>query len=64
MNCRRCHHTDEAHTTSDSNESMLRRGKCEIPDCTCNQFLDALKKLMMSNYNSYIKKFILKMAQV
>ena len=45
MICRRCHHTDEAHTNTESNESMLRRGECEIPDCTCNQFLDAFEEI-------------------
>jgi hypothetical protein len=24
---------------------MLRRGECEIPDCTCNQFLDAFEEI-------------------
>ena len=45
MNCRRCHHTDEAHITTQTSESMLRRGKCEIPDCPCNQFLDAFEEI-------------------
>jgi hypothetical protein len=36
---------DEVHTTSDSNESMLRRGKCQIPDCPCSQFLDAFEEI-------------------
>ena len=45
MNCRRCHHTDEVHKTTDSIESLLRRGSCNIPDCPCNQFLDAFEEI-------------------
>jgi hypothetical protein len=45
MNCRRCHHTDEAHSTTKSTESILRRGKCQIPDCPCSQFLDAFEEI-------------------
>ena len=44
MICRRCHHTDEIHKTTTSSESMLRRGTCQIPDCTCKQFLDAFEE--------------------
>ena len=45
MICRRCHHTDEIHKSTTSLESMLRRGACQIPDCTCNQFLDAFEEI-------------------
>jgi len=45
MNCRRCHHTDEVHRNSNSTESMLRRGACNIPDCPCRQFLDAFEEI-------------------
>ena len=45
MNCRRCHHTDEIHKSTTSTESMLRRGACQIPDCTCSQFLDAFEEI-------------------
>ena len=45
MICRRCHHTDEAHKNSNSSESMLRRGSCSIPDCPCQQFLDAFEEI-------------------
>lgn len=45
MNCKRCHHTDEAHAYSQSTESILRRGRCVIPYCTCNQYLDEMAKL-------------------
>ncbi len=45
MNCQRCHHTDEAHVPSDSSESLLKLGKCLIPGCTCQQYLDAIKQI-------------------
>ena len=45
MNCRRCHHTDDAHESTDSNESIIRRGICQVPDCTCIQFLDVFEEI-------------------
>ncbi|MFB5610700.1 MAG: hypothetical protein ACE5R3_02490 [Nitrosopumilaceae archaeon] len=45
MNCIRCHHTDEAHRPSDSSDSLLKVGKCQIPGCTCQQYLDAIKQI-------------------
>ena len=44
MNCVRCHHTDEAHETT-NNDSLLQRGKCIIPSCGCTKFSDAIKKI-------------------
>ena len=44
MNCVRCHHTDEAHETSDNN-SLLKRGRCMIPSCECVEYSDAIKKI-------------------
>ena len=44
MNCIRCHHTDEAHETTD-NDSLLKRGKCMIPTCHCKEYSDAIKKI-------------------
>ena len=54
MNCRRCHHTDEIHKSTTSTESILRRGACQIPDCTCNQFLDAFEEIDDEQLQSYI----------
>ncbi|HXV66081.1 MAG TPA: hypothetical protein VD731_02475 [Nitrosopumilaceae archaeon] len=45
MNCRRCHHTDQTHKQSDENISLLRLGSCQIPHCTCKQYLDAIKEI-------------------
>jgi len=45
MNCTRCHHTDEAHVTTAESDSILKRGKCMIPSCTCKQYLDAIEKI-------------------
>ncbi len=44
MNCRRCHHTDEAHESAE-NDSLVKRGKCMIPTCHCGQYSDAIKKI-------------------
>jgi hypothetical protein len=44
MNCRRCHHTDEAHESTE-NDSLVKRGKCMIPTCHCAQYSDAIKKI-------------------
>ena len=44
MNCVKCHHTDEAHETSDNN-SLLKCGKCMIPSCECIKYSDAIKKI-------------------
>jgi len=44
MNCVICHHTDEAHETT-SNDSLLQRGRCMIPSCSCTKFSDAIKKI-------------------
>ena len=44
MNCVKCHHTDEAHETSNNN-SLLKRGKCMIPSCECVKYSDVIKKI-------------------
>ena len=44
MNCTRCHHTDEAHETTD-NDSLLKRGRCVVPSCDCIQYSDVIKKI-------------------
>jgi len=44
MNCVRCHHTDEAHETTD-NDSLLKRGRCIVPSCDCIQYSDVIKKI-------------------
>jgi len=45
MNCRRCHHTDQAHETSENNPSLAKAGKCLIPQCTCRQYLDTIEDI-------------------
>ena len=45
MNCKRCHHTDEIHVSSQESKSILKLGKCQIPNCTCNEYLDSMKKI-------------------
>ena len=45
MNCRRCHHTDEAHITNEKSSSIIKAGKCQIPNCTCKSYLDTMQKI-------------------
>ncbi|HXV51558.1 MAG TPA: hypothetical protein VD689_05465 [Nitrosopumilaceae archaeon] len=45
MNCRRCHHTYEAHQSSQESTSILKLGKCQIPHCTCREYLDAMNQI-------------------
>jgi len=45
MNCKRCHHTNEAHVSSNENKSLMRAGKCNIPSCTCKQYLDPIEEI-------------------
>ena len=44
MNCVRCHHTEDAHETTDNN-SLLKRGRCMIPSCDCIQYSETIKKI-------------------
>ena len=44
MNCVICHHTEDAHETTD-NDSLLKRGKCMIPSCECVKYSDVIKKI-------------------
>ncbi len=43
MNCARCFHTHEAHA-GDGN-SLMRKGACRIPGCTCNAFIDRIHRI-------------------
>ena len=46
MNCKRCHHTDEAHMLNDEDSnSIIKAGKCQIPSCTCRQYLDPIQEI-------------------
>jgi len=45
VNCRRCHHTNQAHTDSIESTSILKLGRCQIPQCTCVQYLDTMEKI-------------------
>ena len=45
MNCERCHHTDKAHSESQESDSLMKLGKCQITGCTCDQYLDSIKKI-------------------
>ena len=45
MNCKKCHHTDEAHTSDKESKSMMKLGKCEIPTCTCRQYMDPIREI-------------------
>ncbi len=46
MNCKRCHHTDEVHIQNENtSDSIIKAGKCQIPTCTCRQYLDPIEKI-------------------
>lgn len=45
MNCRRCHHTDEVHIPLKESKSLIKVGKCKIPSCTCQQYLDPIQDI-------------------
>ena len=45
MNCSLCHHTNEAHVTSVATKSLMKLGKCKIPTCTCQQYVDPIQKI-------------------
>lgn len=45
MNCRRCHHTDEAHVPDSQSSSMIKMGRCTIPTCTCGQYVEPFESI-------------------
>ena len=45
MHCKKCHHTDEAHKPSERSSSLLKLGACQIPDCSCNQYVDEISQI-------------------
>jgi len=45
MNCKRCHHIDDAHEPSLSSKSLLKIGRCLVPNCTCNQYIDPIEEI-------------------
>jgi len=45
MNCKRCHHTDQIHITNQESNSIIKGGKCQIPSCTCQQYVDPIQEI-------------------
>ncbi|MGI9565748.1 MAG: hypothetical protein ACR2LL_01885 [Nitrosopumilus sp.] len=45
MNCERCHHTDEAHLLNQNSSSIIKAGKCQIPTCTCQSYVDSMQAI-------------------
>ncbi len=45
VNCARCHHIHEAHEYAQDSTSLMKVGSCKIPQCSCNQYLDEIKKI-------------------
>ena len=45
MNCNRCHHTDEVHIRNKNSNSIIKAGKCMVPNCTCKQYLDPILEI-------------------
>lgn len=45
MNCKRCHHMADAHESSTTSHSLSKVGKCRIPYCVCNQYVDPIDEI-------------------
>jgi len=45
MNCKRCHHTSDAHIPSQESKSLVKFGKCLVRTCTCTQFLEPIEEI-------------------
>lgn len=45
MNCRRCHHTSDAHLPSSESMSLTKFGKCLVRTCFCIEFVDPIEKI-------------------
>jgi len=45
MNCRRCHHTSDAHLPSSESTSLTKFGKCLVRTCLCIEFVDPIEKI-------------------
>ena len=43
MNSKRCHHTAEVHIVNENSSSLIKAGKCQIPNCTCQQYIDPIQ---------------------
>ena len=44
MNCKKCHHVDEIHSRGDD-KTLLKIGRCLIPNCKCKQFVIPIDKI-------------------
>lgn len=45
MNCKKCHHTQEAHESSEKSKSLVKSGKCLVTTCVCNEFIDPIERI-------------------
>jgi len=45
MNCKRCRHTDEAHIENLKSSSLIKAGRCQIPTCVCQQYVDPIQEI-------------------
>jgi len=45
MNCKRCHHTHEAHLPSEQSGSLMKAGSCAIPVCRCKEYIDPINPI-------------------
>ncbi|WP_177318914.1 hypothetical protein [Candidatus Nitrosotenuis cloacae] len=45
MNCKRCHHVAQIHEESQKSSSLMKLGKCAIPECMCRQFVESIDQL-------------------
>jgi len=46
MNCLKCFHPHQAHEFNKGGDSsLLRVGRCLVPDCECTQYVDKIEKM-------------------
>jgi hypothetical protein len=46
MNCLKCFHPHQAHEFNKGGDnSLLRVGRCLVPDCGCAQYIDKIEKI-------------------
>ena len=45
MNCKRCHHTSDAHIPSQESTSLTKIGRCLVKTCLCKQFVEPIEDI-------------------
>ena len=45
MNCKKCHHTSDAHVTSLESPGITKFGECIVSMCSCKQFVEPIEQI-------------------